>query len=240
MGDPAVPPKRAAIYGRVSKRKKSKGQDEPREEHRRDRDPENQLSELRVYCEREGYTLAPEHEYVDRETGTGKRRRSRFEEMLEDAEHGEFQILLIWALDRLSRDGTLKTLLILDGLNACGVKVKSLREPWLDPASPTYELLLSVFAWVARQEAMRISERVRAGLTRARAQGKRLGRKPKYGDRAADIVGQAVRLRGEGKSLRAISDVVGLSRSRVCQILLQKATLPPPVPSIPPAAAKAV
>jgi DNA invertase Pin-like site-specific DNA recombinase len=82
--------------------------------------------------------------------------------MLADAERRKFDVLLIWALDRLSREGTIRTLLLLDQPGKAGVKVRSLSEPWLGPASPTYELLLPIFAWIARQESLRISERVKA------------------------------------------------------------------------------
>lgn len=193
---------KASIYARVSTR--DKGQD-----------PENQLRELRVECRRQGYALSPEHEYVDRETGTGKRRRPRFEEMVYAAEHRRFQLLVVWSLDRLSREGTLKTLLLIERLNSCGIKVKSLKEPWLDPASPTYELLLPIFAWVAKAEAQRISDRVRSGLLRAKAMGIKLGRPAK------DIDPQRVlQIYKQVHSVRETAKLVGgVSRSLIHRVI---------------------
>lgn len=213
--DPPAHPPRAATYSRVST--SDKGQD-----------PANQITALHDLAHRENLPVVME--YVDRETGTGKRRRAEFERMLADADQRKFDVLLIWALDRLSREGTLKTLLLLDRLARAGVKVRSLSESWMDPASPTYELLLSIFSWIARQESLRISERVKAGLATAVAKGRRLGRTPKHGDQAGEILKQILKLRLEGKSLSKISDAVGLSRSRISQII---AAHQPPIAPLP-------
>lgn len=192
---------RVARYGRVSTR--DKGQD-----------PENQLREIRAECQRLGYEVDPGHDYVDHETGTGKRPRPHLERMLYDAEHRRFDILLIWSLDRLSREGTLKTLLLIDRLNRSGVKVKSLKEPWLDPTSPTYELLLPIFAWVAKAESQRISARVQAGLSIARLAGVRLGRPPV--EIAPDVVAQVY---SANKSIRATAKALHVSASTIQRIL---------------------
>jgi DNA invertase Pin-like site-specific DNA recombinase len=146
---------RVAFHARVSTT--DKGQD-----------PMNQLVELRRYSESRTDKM-PIIEYVEQETATGKKRRPVFENVLRDAERGRFEVLVIWALDRFSREGPLRTMLLLDRLHRAGVKVKSLKEPWLDPDSPSYDLLLPIFAWIAKQEALRISERVRAGRDRARS-----------------------------------------------------------------------
>lgn len=188
--------KRVAIYARVST--DDKGQD-----------PKNQIDEIHAYCAREGLEIAPEREYVDRETGTGKRRRSEFERMLADAERHRFDLLLIWSLDRLTREGTLRTLLLVDQLDRCKVRVKSLREPWLDPDSPTYELLLPIFAWIARQESRRISERVKAGLARRRREGFVLGAPEK---RDYSKIGE---LKNEGRSVGEIARELGMPKSTV-------------------------
>jgi len=194
---------RLAHYSRVSTR--DKGQD-----------PENQLREIRAEYQKMGFDIAPALEYIDRETGTGKRRRPQFEKMLYDAEHRKFDTLIIWSLDRLSREGTLRTLLILDQLNRYGVKVKSLKEPWLDPTSPTYELLLPIFAWVARQESLRIRQRVQAGLARARAEGVRLGRPP------VEVNPQQVsEVYAARKSIRATAKALHVSASTIQRLLKQ-------------------
>jgi len=94
----------------------------------------------------------------------------------QDARRGEFDLLLTWALDRLSREGIAATLEIVNRLGQYGVKVFSMQEAWTEQAGPMYELLLSVFAWVAQQESQRRSERTKAGLERVKANGTKLGR----------------------------------------------------------------
>jgi DNA invertase Pin-like site-specific DNA recombinase len=184
---------RVALHARVSTT--DKGQD-----------PRNQIFELRRHSESKARS-APIIEYVEQETATGKKGRPVFEKMIQEAEHGRFDVLVIWALDRFSREGPLKTMLLLDRLHRAGVKVKSLKEPWLDPESPTYDLLLPIFAWIAKQEALRISERVRAGLDRARSSGTKLGR-PRVVVDAAQISD----LRARGYSWAEVRAELGVSK----------------------------
>jgi DNA invertase Pin-like site-specific DNA recombinase len=191
-------PVRAFLYARVSTQ--DKGQD-----------PENQLPEMRRSVKIRNWQLR--HEYIDHASAGGKKVREQFDEMLEACDRGEADVILIWALDRLSREGPLKTLLLVNRLERAGVRVKSMREPWLDPESPTYELLLPIFAWIAKQERQRLSERVLAGLERAKQNGAQLGR-PALGDTA-----EIVALRAQKLSIRAIAKKVGLSPSAVADKL---------------------
>jgi DNA invertase Pin-like site-specific DNA recombinase len=80
-------------------------------------------------------------------------------------------VLLVWALDRVSREGIGRMVGYIEQLRAAGIRVLSHQESWLDTGGPVGELVLAIFAWVAKQERERIGERVRAGQTRARAQG---------------------------------------------------------------------
>jgi DNA invertase Pin-like site-specific DNA recombinase len=196
---------KGAFYARVSTR--DKGQD-----------TQNQAVELQRFLKAKGIEF---YEYVEQETATGKKRRPVFEQMIADAMAGKFQILVIWALDRLTREGPLKAMLILNQLNSAGVKVKSLKEPWLDPDSPTYDLLLPIFAWIGKQEAKRISERVLAGLERAKRKGKRLGRPAVQRERDKDAA-TIRKMRDSGDSYEEIAAELGRSKSdvyRVCQTL---------------------
>jgi DNA invertase Pin-like site-specific DNA recombinase len=201
---------RAAIYARVST--KDKGQE-----------TKNQLFDLRGAGSqaRDGFI-----EYVEEETATGKRNRPVFQKMLNDAENHRFDTLIIWALDRFTREGPLKTMLLIQRLHSCGVRVKSLKESWLDPESPTYELLLPIFAWIAKQEALRLSERTKAGLERARQNGTRLGR-PKIN---ADIT-RMHRLRSTGLSYRAIARKLGISDGTVRMALKRASKKRPKIKS---------
>ncbi len=119
--------------------------------------------------------------------------RKALTQVYKDARAGRFQILLCWALDRLSREGVAATLEIINRLAQYKVKVWSLHESWTQVEGPLQELLLSIVAWIARMESERRSERTKAGLERAKAAGKRLGRprvseRPEFEQRFTKVV----------------------------------------------------
>jgi DNA invertase Pin-like site-specific DNA recombinase len=98
---------------------------------------------------------------------------------LPDARTGKYDVLLCWALDRISREGVEATLATLRRFHAAGAPVWSLRESWTETADPhVAELLASIYAWMAKAESTRRSERTKAGLARRRAEGKPVGRQP--------------------------------------------------------------
>lgn len=181
---------KAAIYARVSTR--DQGQD-----------TENQAAQLREFCARQGWTVA--HEYIDHESGS-RSDRPKFQAMFQDASQRKFDILLFWALDRLSREGVLETLQHLNRLTSYGVGWRSFTEQYLDSTGTFRDAVISILATVAKQERIRISERVCAGLERAKRNGKRLGRPEIAVD--ADRVRQ---LRAEGVSWKKISKKLGIS-----------------------------
>jgi DNA invertase Pin-like site-specific DNA recombinase len=153
---------RIAIYARVSKNDESQ-------------DPQNQLNPLRDYAKALGGEIV--EEYVDLASG-GSSDREDFLRMLNDAEKRKFDLLIIWALDRLSREGISNTLGYLERLKRNGIALKSLQESWLDTRDEGLgQLLLAIFSWVAMQERKRIVERTKAGLAKALRAGKTLGRK---------------------------------------------------------------
>lgn len=153
--------KKVAIYARVSKNDESQN-------------PQNQLNPLRDYAKALGGEVV--EEYIDLASG-GNGGRQRFLQMLKYADKHEFDLILVWALDRLSREGISNTLGYLERLKRNGVALKSLQESWLDTRDEGLgQLLLAIFSWVAQQERKRIVERTKAGLERARRQGKKLGR----------------------------------------------------------------
>ena len=142
---------------------------------------ENQLRQLHEWAARRGLEVV--RVYVVEESAWKGRQRGQLEQVLADARRGDFQALLCWALDRLSREGPLAALMLVDRLGRLGVQVLSLQEPWTEAPGELRELLVSIAAWVAKMESDRRSERVKAGLERARAAGKRLGRPPGSRDR---------------------------------------------------------
>mgnify|MGYP001580582845 CR=1 FL=1 len=112
-------------------------------------------------------------EYIDYASG-GDSNRPQFQQMLSDARQHKFDIILIWALDRFSREGILNTLNYLNTLKKNNVALKSLQESWLDTRDEGIgQLLIAIFSWVANQEKKRLSERVKARLKGKANVGKR-------------------------------------------------------------------
>lgn len=135
---------------------------------------DNQLAQIRQYAA--ALNIEITNVYTDCDSG-GRNDRKDFQRMLADSDRGMFDLLIIWSLDRLTREGISNAFAYLDRLKRNGVAVKSIQEPWLDTRDEGVgQLLLAVFSWIAKQERLRIGERVRAGLERAKREGKKLGR----------------------------------------------------------------
>lgn len=150
-----------AIYARVSKNDESQ-------------DPSNQLKPLHDFAKALGGEVVGE--YVDLSSGSNGD-RTEFKRMFEDADRRKFDLLLLWSLDRLSREGISNTLGYIERLKRGGIALKSLQESWLDTRDEGLgQLLLAIFSWVAQQERKRIVERTKAGLDRVKREGKKLGR----------------------------------------------------------------
>lgn len=189
-----------AIYARVST--KDKGQD-----------CENQLRELRQFVERHHDEWALYQEYVDHASG-GDADRQMFQQLFADAAQRRFEMVLFWSLDRFSREGVLETLQYLQRLTKNGVDWWSLKEEYLRSVGVFRDAVLSILASIAKQERIRLSERVKAGLERARAEGKNLGRPKVVVDRS-----KVLELRRQGLALWQIGDRLGVSKSSVGRIL---------------------
>lgn len=139
-----------------------------------DQHPENQLPELKAWAERRGFEVVKV--YTVSESAWKGAHLKALTEVYQDARLGHFQILLVWALDRLSREGVAATLEIVARLGRTKVRVLSLQEPWTEAEGPMQELLLSIVAWIAHMESNRRSERTKAGMARVKATGKNVGR----------------------------------------------------------------
>lgn len=193
---------KAALYARISK-KVSK------------QDTENQLLQLREYCARQGWTVV---EFVERETASGKVERDEFHRLFDEASKRMFDVVVVWALDRFTREGIGETFEYLKRLKGFGVQFESFTEPQFRTTGPfgeTFaELMLALAAWFAKQERLRISERTKAGLERVRKSGVQLGRRRRIFDRS-----KARAMKARGLSIREISAKLHVPRSTVHEAL---------------------
>ena len=154
----------------------------------------NQRAELEAWAVRRGWEIARVYDLAGVSAWKG-RHREPLDAVVDAAKRGEFQVLLIWALDRLTREGIPETLEAVHRLSRAGVMVVSLKEPWLETAGPLRDLLLSITGWVAQQESQRRSERTKAGVARVKAAGVVLGRPSVVG--LVDLT-QVERLKADG------------------------------------------
>ena len=114
--------------------------------------------------------------YSEEETAWKAGHQRELARLLDDARRRKLEAVLVWALDRLSREGPLVILSLVNKLKVCGVKVLSYQESWTEAPGGLGELLFAIAGWVARMESQRRSERTKAGLARVVAKGKKLGR----------------------------------------------------------------
>jgi putative DNA-invertase from lambdoid prophage Rac len=137
---------------------------------------DNQVQVLESWAQQRGFELL--EVYKENESAWRNGHQKELTRLVSDARKREFDTVLVWSLDRLSREGAAKILNIINTLGRYEVKVLSYQEPWTEAPGELSELLFAIAGWVARMESQRRSERTIAGLARVRAQGKRLGRPP--------------------------------------------------------------
>ncbi len=151
---------KVAIYARVSTADK-------------EQDPETQLIAVRFFCEALGWTV--HREYVDRASAMDLRHRQEWRTLLDDAARRRFQMVVVFRLDRAFR--SVKEMHeTLAAWGAVGVDFTSVRERF-ETSTALGRLLLNLLASLAEFELEMISERVRAGMDRAKREGKQLGRR---------------------------------------------------------------
>lgn len=183
---------RAAIYARVSRKE---GQD-----------TENQLLQLRRYAVDQGWEATL---YVDYESGKSAD-RGQFQALFAAASRHEFGVVLVWALDRFTREGVAETFIHIQKLLQYRIQFESYTEPQFRTTGPAGELMIAIAAWIAKQERIRISDRTKAGLQVARNKGKVLGAPFKVFPR-----GKAAADRKRGMSWPALERKYGVSQATI-------------------------
>ena len=135
---------------------------------------DNQLAVLQRWVTDHGHELV--EVYSENESAWKSGRQHELARIFKDLPRRNVDICLVWALDRLSREGSLTILTLIERFKQYGCKVESLQEPFTALPYGFDSVVYSFFGWVAKMESLRRSERTKAGLDRARAEGKTLGR----------------------------------------------------------------
>ncbi len=186
---------RVAIYARVSTS---------------DQSTESQLLDLRRYVRERGWLLF--NEYCDNGVSGTKDSRPALNELMDAAKKRRFDTVLVWRFDRFARS-TKHLILALEEFRNLGIDFVSYQEN-IDTSSPLGSAIFTIISAVAQLERDIIAERVKAGLRRARENGKKLGR-----PRAPVDTEKIHLLRSKGLSLRAIAKETGVSRTTVADVL---------------------
>ena len=188
--------KKAAIYGRVSTN---------------DQNVESQFCDLRSLAKARGYEIVAE--YSDTISGT-KAKRPGLDHLLSDARSGRFNVVFVWAFDRIAR--SVKHFLeVMDELNRLNIGFVSFREN-IDTDSALGRALIIIVAAISELERSLIVERVKSGMRRARLEGRQIGRARLDIDR-----GQVVEDRRSGMSLTVVAKRHAISRASVCRLMKQ-------------------
>ena len=197
-------PKRAAIYARVS----TDGQS-----------TDNQLRELRMVAERNGWQIV--QEFVDHgiSGAKGREQRPAFDALWKGAIRKDFDVVMVWAVDRLGR--SLAHLVnFLSEIHAKKVDL-FIYQQGVDTTTPAGKMMFQFFAIFAEFERSIIQERVKAGIKRARAKGQRWGRQA-IADTDPALCTRMLELRSEGLGMAAIGKQVGLSSRTVWRFLKER------------------
>jgi len=188
---------RVALYARVSTL--DKGQD-----------PETQLIQLREYAKRRNFEIIGE--FIDYASGTSEERK-QYKLMMEAAKKRKIDVVLVWRYDRFARS-TQALVNALKEFKNLGIDFISYQEN-IDTTTPTGELIFHVMASLAQFESSLISERVKAGMQRAKAQGKNISR-PKL---AKNKLNRIMELKEQGLSMNQISIQSGVAYGTVYNYL---------------------
>jgi len=185
-----------------------------------DQHPETQLHDLHQMAAQRGYEIV--NEYADRISGV-KARRPGLDDMMRNARRGRFDVVMVWASDRIAR--SVKHFLeVLDELNRLNIEFISFREN-IDTGGPLSRAIVVIIGAIAELERNLIVERVRAGMRRARLEGRSIGRPALSLNR--EIIFED---RRRGQSIGQIAKAHRISRTTVHRVLSQKTPQPEAVP----------
>jgi len=137
-------------------------------------DPALQRADLERVCQQRGWEIVQVYEVA--ESAFGKKPREQFAIMLEAARQARFDVIVVWSMDRFSRESEWSVTRVISMLQDYKVGFYSYNEPFLDTNGPFAGFLIPLFAWLAHQESVRKGKAVQLGMAKARAAGKNIGR----------------------------------------------------------------
>jgi putative DNA-invertase from lambdoid prophage Rac len=148
---------------------------------------ENQRADIESWLRYHQVTTAETEYYSENDTAWKAGHQRELARLLQDLRTGrrKYDVVLVWALDRLTRQGIVTILQLMHSFKICGARVCSVKEPFLENDSAMNEAFTALLAWAAKYDSDRKSERVRAAHDRLRALGKPLGRPPGAKDKGS-------------------------------------------------------
>lgn len=187
-----------------------------------DQNPASQLADVQLLARQRGWDVV--ETYTDHGISGTKSRRPGLDKLMSDARKGRFDIVLVWACDRIARS-VRHFLEVLDELHHCNVQFVSFREN-IDSTGPLGRAITVIIGAIAELERSLIVERVRMGMRRARLEGRHIGRMPVEVD-----IDALRRDRARGMSLREIAKAHRLGKTTVARLLKQHGDGVPQGPS---------
>lgn len=151
-----------------------------------DQRTDNQIPEVERFCKHHDLRIVRKFVLHDSawQNGTGgPEYQAAIREAKASAWAGEFEVIVVWALDRITRLGAEDTLRLLRQFRERGCTLLSVQESWLSSSPEIQDAFVAFAGWNAQQESHRRSERIKAGLERRKAEGKPIGRLPGAKDR---------------------------------------------------------
>jgi DNA invertase Pin-like site-specific DNA recombinase len=142
-------------------------------------DSANQVPDVERFCAHHGYEIVRRFEVAESAWNGGKTGggyQATLAEAMQGAHAGEYEVLVVWALDRITREGAEGALRLIRQLRERHCTLLSVKEDWLNGSPQIADVLVAFAGWMGQQESARRSERIRAGLARRKAAGLPVGR----------------------------------------------------------------
>jgi len=130
---------------------------------------DNQLPAIEALCKARSWDLV--RVYSENSSAWVAGRQTELHRCIRDADHHHFEFIVVWSLDRVSREGPLRVLSLIEHLHKRGIKLVSVQESWTETAGEFAPVLYAITSWIAEWESKRRSERTKAGIARRKAEG---------------------------------------------------------------------